>query len=96
MVDKAVAPTDAWVVVHLEKDGAPGQRVGLAHIPAGESAAVTVTLDPVNLTDNVLVAVHADRGETNVYEFDMMDKINSLDQPFFVGGKEVAVKAKVK
>ena len=55
-----------------------------------------VKLDPVPLTDNLLVAVHADRGAVNLFEFDMMDKINSPDQPFFVDGKEVAAKAAVK
>lgn len=96
VVARAVAPTGAWIVVHADADGAPGGRVGLAHIPAGESTDVTVELYPVPLTGTLFVAVHADRGEADLFEFDMMDKVNSPDQPFFVGGEEVATGVKVE
>lgn len=96
IVDRVLAPTGAWVVVHLDDDGAPGQRVGLLLIPAGESTDLTVRLDPLPLTDRLFVAVHADRGEPGVFEFDMMNKINSPDQPFFIAGEEVATAVSVK
>lgn len=95
-VAKAVAPTDAWIVVHLDDKGAPGQRVGLLHIPAGENVDVSVPLEPLALTGKVFVAVHADAGTPGVFDFDMMNKINSADQPFFVGGAEVATAVTVK
>ncbi len=96
MITSAVAPTDAWIVVHLEKDGGPGARVGLRHIPAGESLNTTVALDPLVLTDNLLVAIHADKADPGLFNFDMDDKVNSADTPFFVNGEEVAVKVRVK
>jgi len=96
VVKSATAPTGAWLVVHLDDDGAPGQRVGLLHIPAGTSTDVSVTLEPLSLTDNLFVAVHADQNTPDVFEFDMMDKINSADQPFFVDGEEVAKKIKIR
>ncbi len=95
-VDRVLAPTDAWIVVHTDDDGAPGTRVGLLHVPAGETTGAVVELYPVPLTDALFVAVHADRGETGVYEFDMMDTINSPDQPFFIDGTEVAVEVSVR
>ncbi len=95
-VKSATAPTGAWLVVHLDDDGAPGQRVGLQPIPAGTSTDVTVALEPLPLTDTLFVAVHADRGEADVFEFDMMNKINSADQPFFVGEEEVAGAVKIR
>lgn len=96
-VDRAVAPTDAWVVVHLDNHGAPGKRVGLAKIPAGESRNVVVQLDAsVMLTEKLLIAIHADRGESDIFEFDMMDGVNSPDQPFFVNGVEVAIPLQLK
>ena len=95
-VDRALAPAGAWIVVHLDDEGAPGQRVGLAQIPEGESTGVEVDLDPLALSDTIFVAVHADRGTAGVFEFDMMDKINSPDQPYFVDGEEVATAVAVK
>lgn len=96
VVASALAPTDAWIVVHLEKDGGPGGRVGLKHIPAGESLNTTVSLDPLPLTGNLLVAIHADKADAGLFNFDMEDKINSADTPFFVDGEEVARKVRVK
>lgn len=95
-IDRALAPTGAWIVVHLDDDGAPGSRVGLLQIPEGESTDVALDLDPLALTDTLFVAIHADRGDAGVFEFDMMDKVNSPDQPFFVDGTEVAVAISVR
>jgi hypothetical protein len=96
LISSVNAPNDAWIVVHLEKDGGPGQRVGLLHVPAGASKDVSVTLEPLPLTPNLLVALHTDAGDPGLFNFDMDDKLNSLDQPFFVGGKELAIKVRVK
>ena len=97
LVKRAVAPTGAWVVVHLDDDGMPGERIGSTQIPAGDTANVSVALDPkIMLGDSLLVAVHADRGALGTFEFDMEDKLNSPDQPFFVDGNEVATKVAVK
>jgi hypothetical protein len=89
-IERALAPTGAWIVVHLDDEGTPGQRVGLLHIPAGETLGAVVELYPIPLTETLFVAVHADRGDEDVFEFDMMDRVNSPDQPFFVDGEEVA------
>ncbi len=91
VVDLAVAPEPAWIVVHLDADGMPGARIGLLAIGAGTTHGAVVQLDASKrLTGTLFVAVHADRGESRMFEFDMMDTINSPDQPFFVNGEEVA------
>ena len=97
VVKRVLAPADAWLVVHTDDNGMPGKRVGYAPIAAGENRSVTVSLSPdVPLGDSVLVAVHADRGTLGKFEFNMKDKINSPNQPYFVDGKEVATKLSVK
>jgi hypothetical protein len=90
-VRRAVAPEAAWIVVHLDANGMPGARVGLVRIEKGETRNAIVQLDASRkFTDTLFVAVHADRGEGGMFEFDMEDKVNSPDQPFFVDGNEVA------
>lgn len=97
IVDGASAPTAAWIVVHLDKGGMPGKRVGFTAIPQGTSTDVAVALDPsIKLTPKLLVAVHADRGVAGTFEFDMKNKVGSPDQPFFVGGREVATGVTVR
>ncbi len=97
LIDRAVAPTGAWVVVHLDDDGMPGMRVGLKAIPQGESVGFSVDLDAEDgLTDKLFVAVHADRGVIGEFEFDMDNKLESPDQPYFIEGEEVATAVAVK
>ena len=62
VVKRVLAPTDAWVVVHLDDNGMPGDRVGLKHISKGESTDVEVPLKDVK-SEKVIVAVHADKNE---------------------------------
>lgn len=95
IVDRVLAPGDAWLVVHADDNGAPGMRVGLEHINEGESTNVSVALDEAP-TPNVIIAVHADRGEANEFEFDMMNKEMSPDRPYFVNERELAAVVKVK
>lgn len=92
----ADAPNGAWIVVHLDDHGAPGNRVGLKHVAPGENLDVPVELYPLPLTGKLFVAIHADRGAGDLFEFDMMDKVNSPDQPYFVDGNEVATAVTVK
>lgn len=95
VVKKVVAPIDAWVVVHADDNGMPGERVGLKHVSKGESLDVQVPLAGVK-TEKVIVAVHADRGTPGTFDFDMMKKLESADRPFFVDGAEVATAVRVK
>lgn len=88
-VDRVVAPENSWIVVHLDDNGAPGDRVGLLAIEEGESADLVVPLENVT-TEKVIVAVHADRGAEGEYDFNMMEKETSPDRPFFVDGSELA------
>lgn len=96
IVKKVVAPADAWIVVHKDAGGAPGERIGLKRIVKGTLSDVSVPLDTDKLTENVFIALHADEGTSEVFDFDMMDKLGSPDQPFFVDGEEVAVKIQVR
>ena len=91
MVRSVTAPGDAWIVVHLDDDGMPGMRVGLAAVPEGESRDIRVDIDSgEDLGGSLIVALHADRGVSGEFEFDMDDLVGSPDQPYFVDGMEVA------
>jgi len=88
-VDRVLVPENAWIVVHLDDNGKPGDRVGLLAVEKGESADLVVPLEGVT-SDNVIVAVHADRGTDGEFDFDMMEKEMSPDRPFFVDSAELA------
>ncbi|MFU8891277.1 MAG: hypothetical protein ACNA76_06430 [Anaerosomatales bacterium] len=89
-VSRVVAPDDSWLVVHLDDDGMPGKRVGLLRVEEGEHEGVIVNLDEPVTTPNVIVALHADRGQRGTFEFDMDAFMRSPDKPYFVDFEEVA------
>ena len=92
VIDRAVSPEAAFIVIHQNDNGKPGMRVGIQPIPPGESADVVVELDSKeNPGESVIAAVHADRGTPGQFDFDMDNMNHSADRPFFVGGHEVAV-----
>ncbi|MBE0476558.1 MAG: hypothetical protein IBX62_05620 [Coriobacteriia bacterium] len=97
VIERVVAPIDSWVVVHLDDDGMPGMRVGLAQVPAGTSRDVEVGIASEEpLTPRLLVALHADRGARGEFDFDMDDMAHSPDKPYFVNGEEVALAVTVE
>jgi hypothetical protein len=97
VVAKVVAPAPSWVIVHLDAGGGkPGKRIGYVHVDKGVTTEVKVPLDAGKLTPELLVAVHADRGEAGALEFDMEAKEKGPDKPYFVDGKEVATKFAIK
>jgi hypothetical protein len=95
-VSRVLAPDDSWIVVHLDDDGMPGKRVGLLRVAEGESFDLTVPLDEPVTTPNVIVALHADRGDRGKFEFDMDEFMRSPDKPYFVDFEEVAVVVRVE
>ncbi|MBE0417676.1 MAG: hypothetical protein IBX63_07915 [Coriobacteriia bacterium] len=90
-VSRVLAPGESWLVVHLDDDGMPGMRVGLVRIEEGESLDLAVPLDEQVMASNVIVALHADRGQRGVFEFDMDAFMRSPDKPYFVNFEEVVV-----
>ncbi len=92
VVDRVRAPEPSWVVVYLVgKSGRPGAQVGIAAVPAGESAGVYVPIDPsAVLTRKLLVTLQADRGVVGTFEFDPASFNGSPDRPYAALGSEVS------
>lgn len=96
-VARVLAPDPSWVVVHLDDNGKPGERVGLLHVDKGESTGIAVELKSgVELTDKLIVALHADRATPGTFDFDMEKFEASPDKPYFIDGKELAVVVSVR
>lgn len=63
VVDKVVTSAPAWVVVHEDRGGKPGNILGAAWVPAGESLNVTVDLLRGGIEGQTYYAmIHADDG----------------------------------
>lgn len=92
VVRGVTVPEPSWIVVTrpAAPDG-PAVRVGLAHVRAGSSSGVTVTLGPgVPLNVKLTVTLQADHGTPGTFEFDPARFDASPDKPYTAGGAEVA------
>lgn len=92
VVRRVLAPGAAWVAVYLiGAGGVPTRRVGLVRVPAGESLGVVVPIDPRQaLTDKLLVALQADLGVADTFEFDPAHPEEGADKPYVAGGVELS------
>jgi len=83
VVDRVLAPADGWVVVRSTVP--PGAVMGAARVAKGVSRNVAVKLTAVDALD-VRVALHVDRGNTGVLDFDAARPDRSSDRQVFVAG----------
>lgn len=92
-VDAVELPTDGFVVIHADFDGAPGSILGWSDLlPAGESNDVIVTLnESVGASGNVFAMAHVDANGNGEYEFIPPDV--TIDVPALTADGDVAVLA---
>ena len=69
VVTRATSDGPGWLVVHADKDGAPGPVLGYTALPAGISANVKVEIDVAAATDILHAMLHTDAGQVGAYEF---------------------------
>ncbi|MBU4555389.1 MAG: hypothetical protein KJ747_00765 [Actinobacteria bacterium] len=81
LVQRVVSPGAGWLVVRSLIE--PYGVLGRVHIDAGESRDVLVTLDAAD-SAFARVALHADRGSRQVFEYDPLRPERSFDKPVFV------------
>lgn len=78
VVDLVVTPADAWVVIHADEDGQPGEVLGSARVPAGVSRSVAVPLDPLP-TGSAIAVLYRDLGERDSFESPEVDPLLTND-----------------
>lgn len=84
-------PSPGFIAIHGDADGSPGPVVGHSDLlPAGESTAVTVTLDePLAASGTLWPMVHIDINGNEEYEFFPPDI--TIDVPGLTADGDVAV-----
>jgi plastocyanin len=68
-VPQVVSDGPGWIVIHADKDGAPGPVIGRAAVSDGENADVMVEIDTEMVTEMLYAMLHTDTGEMGTYEF---------------------------
>jgi len=71
MISSAVIPQAGWLVIHAVVNGQPGPTVGIAPLQAGQNQNVSVMIDALGATPQLMAELHQDTGTTGMYEFDV-------------------------
>jgi predicted lipoprotein with Yx(FWY)xxD motif len=58
-----------WIVIHADKNGAPGPVLGYTAVKDGENMNVAVKLAAEGRTDTLYAMLHTDAGAVGTYEF---------------------------
>jgi plastocyanin len=88
-VAKVVSNGPGWIVIHADKNGAPGPVLGYAAVKDGENTDVAVKLAPEGRTETLYAMLHTDAGKVGTYEFP------GADVPVAMDGKVVTPAFKV-
>jgi plastocyanin len=78
-VAKVVSNGPGWIVVHADKNGAPGPVLGYAPVKDGENADVAVKLAADGRTETLYAMLHTDAGKVGTYEFPGADGPVAMD-----------------
>lgn len=73
MISSVTTAEAGWIVVHIEKDSAPGLVIGYAPVKAGVNTNVRVDIDSAKATAKLFAMLHVDKGAMGTYEFPGVD-----------------------
>ena len=68
-IAQVVSASPGWLVVHAQKDGAPGLVIGYSPVKEGDNSDVVVLVDVANATSTLYAMLHTDAGTVGTYEF---------------------------
>lgn len=86
LADVVMATSDAWLAIHADEDGAPGEVLGQTWLPRGLARDVMVTIDSPPAAGPLHAVLYQDAGEPEAFEYP-----DGPDTPFRVQGGTVAV-----
>lgn len=58
-----------WLVIHADRNGAPGEVIGYTRVREGANNHLSVEIDTDRATRTLYAMLHDDKGEMGVYEF---------------------------
>ncbi len=83
-IASVTVPEAAWLVIHAQHDGQVGEVLGETAVPPGTSSDISVTIDPLQATSQLVAMLHQDAAEIGTFEFP------GPDAPWLEDGTAVA------
>jgi hypothetical protein len=79
LIREVTAVEPGWVVVYADDSGSPGAVLGYSAVEEGQSEDLAVLIDPLAATETLHVRLHADAGESGVFDYPGPDNPVSVD-----------------
>jgi hypothetical protein len=73
-ISRILSQQPGWVVVYSDESGEPGEILGFARVPEGESQNIVVSVEPLEATPTLYAMFHLDEGQDNTFEFPGPDR----------------------
>ncbi|MDV2481881.1 hypothetical protein F8E02_07635 [Methanoculleus sp. Wushi-C6] len=83
-IDEVVSDGPGWIVIHNSLFGTLGGVIGFSPVESGTNSNVTVTIDTLAATDQLIAELHKDLGQEGVFEYP------AIDLPQMVDGEPVS------
>lgn len=79
-----VSDRAAWIVIHEDQNGKPGDPIGRARILEGVNQNISVDLDVRSATLDLYAVLHLDEGNEGIFEYP------DIDVPLIIDGEMVS------
>ncbi len=83
IIPEVVSDRAAWIVIHEDQEGEPGDAIGRARVSEGTNTDVYVDLDVRSATLNLYAMLHIDEGKPGIFEYP------GADVPLLIDGQMV-------
>jgi hypothetical protein len=83
VIDEVVSDRVAWIVIHEDADGTPGEIIGRTQVPEGISRQISVGINAQAATESLYAVLYEDAGELSQFE------IHTVDKPVLFNGKMI-------
>ena len=83
MIDEVISDRAAWIVIHEDDNGMPGEVIGRAHVSVGVTQLISVGLTVQSATRTLYAILYEDAGELGKFE------VSGTDEPLIVYGRMV-------
>ena len=80
VITEVVSDRAAWIVIHEDQNGKPGDAIGRAKISAGVNSNLSVDLDVQSATSKLYAILHVDEGKPGIFEYP------GVDVPLLING----------
>lgn len=84
-IASVLSPQPGWLAIYAEQDGEMGELLGYTAVNTGLNTDLTITVDPLKATPEMVAMLHTDAGEADEFDYP-----NGPDEPMLFESGRIA------